>query len=86
MRRWRPCRPKGGRRYDPVAAYCRVSTDQEDQLGSLAHQRQYFEEYIGRQWDWRLVEVFADEGISGTSAVNRPAFQRMMEAAYAGRN
>lgn len=67
-----------------VAAYCRVSTDQEDQLGSLAHQRQYFEEYIGRQWDWRLVEVFADEGISGTSAVNRPAFQRMMEAAYAG--
>lgn len=65
-----------------VAAYCRVSTDMEDQQGSLAHQKQYFESYIRNQPNWRLVGVFSDEG-TGTSA-NRPGFQRMLEAAYSG--
>lgn len=51
-----------------VAAYCRVSTSQEDQRNSLENQRRYFSEYISRQPDWELVEVYADEGLSGTSS------------------
>ena len=64
-----------------VAAYCRVSTDKEDQANSLESQRQYFEAYITRQEDWDLVEVYYDEGISGTSLKNRDGFNRMLEAA-----
>nr|WP_297174285.1 recombinase family protein [uncultured Agathobaculum sp.] len=67
-----------------VAAYCRVSTAQDDQLHSLAHQQQYFAEYISRRPDWELAEVYADRGLSGTS-VRRPAFQRMIAAAQAGK-
>ena len=63
-----------------VAAYCRVSTSQEDQRNSLENQRRYFSEYISRQPDWELVEVYADEGLSGTSS-DRPAFRRMLAAA-----
>ena len=63
-----------------VAAYCRVSTLQEDQRNSLENQRRYFSEYISRQPDWELVEVYADEGLSGTSS-DRPAFRRMLAAA-----
>lgn len=63
-----------------VAAYCRVSTSQEDQRNSLENQRRYFSEYIRRQPDWELVEVYADEGLSGTSS-DRPAFRRMLAAA-----
>ena len=50
-----------------VAAYCRVSTDKEDQLHSLAAQQAYFEGYIARH-GWRCAGIFADEGLSGTSA------------------
>ncbi|MEE0155159.1 MAG: recombinase family protein [Agathobaculum butyriciproducens] len=66
-----------------VAAYCRVSTSQEDQRNSLENQRRYFSEYISRQPDWELVEVYADEGLSGTSS-DRPAFRRMLTAAAEG--
>lgn len=66
-----------------VAAYCRVSTSQEDQRNSLENQRRYFSEYISRQPDWELVEVYADEGLSGTSS-DRPAFRRMLAAAAEG--
>lgn len=66
-----------------VAAYCRVSTSQEDQRNSLENQRRYFSEYISRQPDWELVEVYADEGLSGTST-DRPAFRRMLAAAAEG--
>ena len=59
-----------------VAAYCRVSTAQDDQLHSLEHQRRYFAEYISRRPDWALVEIYADRGLSGTT-VHRPAFQQM---------
>ncbi len=66
-----------------VAAYCRVSTSQEDQRNSLENQRWYFSEYISRQPDWELVEIYADEGLSGTST-DRPAFRRMLSAAAEG--
>ncbi len=68
-----------------VAAYCRVSTDKDEQLSSLESQRKYFAEYIEKAEDWDLVEVYYDEGVSGTSTRHREGFQRMMEDVYAGR-
>ena len=54
-----------------VAAYCRVSTDNEDQANSFESQQRYFRQYIERNPDWELYEVFADEGISGTTTRKR---------------
>ena len=47
-----------------VAAYCRVSTDKEDQANSFEAQQRYFREYIQRQPDWELQGIYADEGFS----------------------
>ena len=44
-----------------VASYCRVSTDKDDQANSFEAQQRYFKEYIARQPDWELYEVYADE-------------------------
>lgn len=60
-----------------IAAYCRVSTEKEDQLNSLEMQKQFFLEYTQRTGD-TLVRLYADEGISGTKIKNRREFQRMM--------
>lgn len=49
-----------------TAAYCRVSTDREEQAQSLRSQQQYFADYIRQREDWTLTEVYYDEGISGT--------------------
>ena len=68
-----------------VAAYCRVSTDKEDQWNSLESQKAYFEQYIRRHPDWQLYEIYADEGISGTGTKKRAAFNRMMNDAYDGK-
>ena len=54
-----------------VASYCRVSTDQEDQANSFVSQQLYFRQYVQRQPDWELYEIYADEGISGTSTKKR---------------
>lgn len=67
-----------------VAAYCRVSTDRDDQANSFESQQRYFREYIARQPGWELAGVFADEGLSGTSTKKRLAFQRMIACAHAG--
>lgn len=64
-----------------VAAYCRVSTDKEDQANSFESQQRYFREYIGRRSDWELYEIYADEGITGTSTEKRAAFNRMISDA-----
>lgn len=61
-----------------VAAYCRVSTDQDDQLNSLANQQKYFSEYIQTHPGWELTEIYSDEGISGTSTQKRVNFNRMI--------
>ncbi len=63
-----------------IAAYCRVSTDKEDQLNSLEAQKRFFAEYTGRTGD-KLVRLYADEGISGTKIRNRREFLRMMSDA-----
>ena len=68
-----------------VAAYCRVSTDKDDQANSLASQQQFFEEYIQKNPEWNLVEIYYDEGISGTSTRKRGAFNRMIADAKNGR-
>lgn len=68
-----------------VAAYCRVSTDKSDQANSFESQQRYFREYIDRQPDWELYDVYADEGITGTSTKKRAAFKRMINDAKLGR-
>jgi len=66
-----------------VAAYCRVSTDKNDQLNSLASQIKYFTEYINSHEGWQICEVYYDEGISGTSIKKRVGFNRMINDAQA---
>lgn len=66
-----------------IAAYCRVSTDKEEQLDSLEHQKNFFLEYAQKNGHW-LVRLYADEGISGTSLKKRTEFQRLMSDAQLG--
>ncbi len=68
-----------------VAAYCRVSTDKDDQANSFESQKRYFEQEINRNPDWELYEVYADEGLSGTSTEKRKAFQKMLDDARIGK-
>lgn len=68
-----------------VAVYCRVSTDKDDQINSFESQQKFFREYIDRQPNWELYEVYADEGITGTSTKKRTAFNRMIHDALLGR-
>ena len=68
-----------------VASYCRVSTDSEDQTNSFESQQRYFREYIERHPEWEIYEVYADEGITGTSTKKRTQFNRMINDAYSGK-
>lgn len=68
-----------------VCAYCRVSTDKSDQANSLLSQKQYFYECISRNPDWRLIKIFADSGLSGTTTQKRVEFQRMISLAVSGK-
>lgn len=68
-----------------VCAYCRVSTDNEEQTSSYELQKAHFEEYIKSKPNWELVEIYADEGISGTSIQHRQQFIRMIDDARAGK-
>ena len=66
-----------------IAAYCRVSTSSDDQLDSLKHQKEFFEEYAGKNGH-KLIKLYADEGISGTSLKKRQAFSQLMKDAQLG--
>ena len=68
-----------------VAAYARVSTDSDEQMGSVEAQKDYFEKLIQKRPDWVLVGIYADEGISGTSLNRREAFNRMIADALDGK-
>lgn len=68
-----------------VASYCRVSTDKDDQTNSFESQKRYFKEYIDRQPDWKLYEIYADEGITGTSTKKRTRFNQMINDARMGK-
>ena len=68
-----------------VAAYCRVSTDSEEQLNSYAAQKTYYTQKIEENPDWEMAGIFADEGLSGTSMKKRREFNRMIAACKRGR-
>lgn len=67
-----------------VAAYCRVSTDSEEQLGSYQSQVAHYRDLIEQNPEWALVDIYADEGISGTKTEKRMDFQRMIADATKG--
>ena len=64
-----------------VAAYCRVSTEMEEQLNSYAVQTSHYTEKIKSTPNWEFAGVFADKGISGTGVKNRDEFNRMIPEA-----
>ena len=68
-----------------VAAYCRVSTDEEDQLQSYKAQVEYYTDYITKNPKWKLVRIYADEGITGTKATKREDFLKMIRDCEKGR-
>ena len=68
-----------------ACAYCRVSTDSKEQENSYESQIAYYTDYIKKRNDWTYVDVFADEGISGTSTKNRDEFKRMISDCEAGK-
>ena len=74
---------KGGKQRR-VAAYARVSTASDEQLNSVEAQKDYFDKLIRQRPDWIFVDVYADEGITGTSINRREAFNRMVTDALAG--
>lgn len=68
-----------------VAAYCRVSTDLEEQEGSYKIQVEHYESYIKSNPGWQLAGIYADEGISGLSTKNRTSFNKMIKDCMAGK-
>lgn len=68
-----------------VAAYCRVSTEQESQAGSYARQVEHYREKIEKREDWVLVGIYADEGISGTIKKKRDGFLQLLRDCETGK-
>ena len=68
-----------------VAAYCRVSTKQEEQLNSYEVQKKFYTEKINKEPKWSMVGVFADKGITGTSVKKRDEFNRLMRMCKQGK-
>lgn len=67
-----------------VAAYCRVSTDSDEQASSYEAQVEHYTRYIQKNSEWELAGIFADDGISGTNTKKRDEFNRMIEECMAG--
>ena len=67
-----------------VAAYCRVSTDSEDQLNSYRSQVQYYTDKISENVDWMMAGIYADEAITGTQVAKREGFQKMINDCMSG--
>ena len=68
-----------------VAVYCRVSTDSEEQETSYEAQVSHYTEFIQSKPEWQMVEVYADDGISGTNTAKRDEFNRMIADCEAGK-
>ncbi len=68
-----------------VAVYARVSTDSVQQTSSYELQKNYYEDFVTRHPNWTLVDIYADEGISGTSLDHRDAFNKMIADCRAGK-
>jgi len=67
-----------------VAAYCRVSTDSDEQATSYDAQIEHYTAYINGHPDWTLAGIYADDGISGTNTKKREEFNRMIDECMAG--
>ena len=76
---------KSNYRQKRVAAYCRVSTKQEEQLNSYDVQVKFYTEKINSEADWTLIGIFADKGISGTSVKKREEFNKLMRLCKRGK-
>lgn len=76
---------KSSIRQEQVAAYCRVSTEEEEQQSSYENQCKYYTDLIMQNPKWSMAGIFADEGISGTSAKKRDDFMRMIKACKRGK-
>ncbi|MDL2205278.1 recombinase family protein, partial [Eubacteriales bacterium OttesenSCG-928-N13] len=68
-----------------VAAYCRVSTESDEQATSYEAQIEHYTAYINGHPDWVMAGIFADDGISGTNTKKRDEFNRMIDECKAGR-
>ena len=68
-----------------VAAYARVSTDSDEQFTSYEAQVDYFTTFIKAREDWEFVDVYTDEGITGTSTKHREGFKQMIADALDGK-
>lgn len=68
-----------------VCAYCRVSSDLEDQIHSFNVQYEYYDQYIKNNDQWIFAGIYADEGITGTSKTKREHFLEMLEDCEAGK-
>ena len=68
-----------------VAAYVRVSTDGEEQLESFQSQKRYYQDKISHNKEWVMVDIYADEAITGTKVANREGFQRMIKDCMDGK-
>ncbi len=71
-------------RFFRVCAYCRVSTDNDEQLSSYELQQAHYRQLAEDHPNWELKRIYADEGISGTSLKNRDAFNEMIQACKRG--
>ena len=71
-------------RFFRVCAYCRVSTDNDEQLSSFELQQAHYKQLVQDHPNWDLKHIFADQGISGTSLKNRDQFNAMIEACRRG--
>ena len=76
--------PNENGRFFRVCAYCRVSTDNDEQLSSFELQQAHYKQLVHDHPNWELKRIYADEGISGTSLKNRYAFTEMIEACRHG--
>ena len=68
-----------------VAVYARVSTDDPNQTSSYELQKNHYEDLVNRRTNWELVDIYADEGISGTSLQHRDNFLRMIDDCRLGK-
>lgn len=68
-----------------VAAYCRVSTDSDEQAGSYETQVQHCTDYISHNKNWEFANIYADDGISGTNTKKREEFNEMIDDCMAGK-
>lgn len=68
-----------------VAAYCRVSTDSDEQASSYEVQVEHYTQFIQKNPEWELAGIFADDGISGCNTKKRSEFNRMIEECMAGK-